>query len=321
MYKRKFGTKFFKNTDEKTKELIYKKVSKKKNDNRSIPDRFDCRIQWPGKIGKPLDQGNCESCWAFSTLQAFSDRLRIKKNYLMENIQFQGKTIKNTLSPYYLTACNFCSLNKNIPEKYMNIGFSESEICDMSCTGGYVPHAQLYLNVHGVITLHDDPLKNYNYREYNDKVCMVNNGVPIYKSSEFYPVISNMYPIHQRQIDQNVRDMQLEIMENGPIVAGYVVYENHLSGFNKNGSSAFTNNGLYYNIEGDKEDDNGVDGHAVCIIGWGEEYVSEIDENIPYWICRNSYASPDCPSTDKYFRIIRGINFCDIESEVWASNP
>ena len=321
MSEKKFGTKFTRNLNEKAKKLIYRRVSKKKNKNVSIPDRFDSRIQWPGKIGKPLDQGNCESCWAFSTLQAFSDRVRIKNNMLMNDIDFQGKKIKDTLSPYYLTACNFCSMNEEIPEKYMNIGFSEKEICDMSCTGGYVPHAQLYLNVHGVIPLSDDPLRNYDYNSYRNKVCPNNEYMVVYKSSEFYPVISHQYPKHQKHIDDNVKNMQLEIMENGPIVSGYVVYENHLDGFNKNGSSAFTKNGLYYNIEGGKEDGNGVDGHAICIIGWGDEYVSEIDKTVPYWICRNSYASKNCLPTDEYFRMPRGFNFCDIESEVWASIP
>jgi len=46
----------------------------------TVPESFDAFERWPecaGVIGTINDQSNCGNCWAFSTGQAFSDRLCI----------------------------------------------------------------------------------------------------------------------------------------------------------------------------------------------------------------------------------------------------
>ena len=44
--------------------------------SNAVPDTFDCREQWSG-ICTVRDQGNCGSCWAFSTTSMFTDRKTI----------------------------------------------------------------------------------------------------------------------------------------------------------------------------------------------------------------------------------------------------
>ncbi|VDO48983.1 unnamed protein product [Haemonchus placei] len=51
-------------------------------------------------------------------------------------------------------------------------------------------------------------------------------------------------------------------------------------------------------------------GHAVKIIGWGTEH------GVPYWLIANSWHSDW--GEDGYFRMVRGINDCGIETNVVA---
>lgn len=37
------------------------------NGNDHLPSYFNAADKWPGKIHEPLDQGNCNASWAFST--------------------------------------------------------------------------------------------------------------------------------------------------------------------------------------------------------------------------------------------------------------
>jgi len=37
------------------------------NGNDHLPSNFNAVTKWPGKIHEPLDQGNCNASWAFST--------------------------------------------------------------------------------------------------------------------------------------------------------------------------------------------------------------------------------------------------------------
>ncbi len=54
-------------------------------------------FDWGDYIPKPIEQGDCGSCYLISTLQMLESRIRIKYN----------KTV--TLSTGYLIDCNFYS--------------------------------------------------------------------------------------------------------------------------------------------------------------------------------------------------------------------
>src|SRR3989338_9301792 len=94
-------------------------------------------------------------------------------------------------------------------------------------------------------------------------------------------------------------------MNNGTVTASLVYY------------SSF--NDITTDIVFDSHVSNGISGgHSIVIIGWGVGY--NINNNlVPYWLCRNSYGTNI--QKDGHFKILRGSNFCRIESDVWTVTP
>jgi len=92
--------------------------------------------------------------------------------------------------------------------------------------------------------------------------------------------------------------MKTELAKNGPFEVAFHVYEDFMS----------YSSGIYYHTSGGFEG-----GHAVKLIGYGEE------NGMKYWICANSWDRDW--GEQGYFRIRRGTNECDIESQAWAGIP
>ncbi|KAF6199518.1 hypothetical protein GE061_007544 [Apolygus lucorum] len=79
-------------------------------------------------------------------------------------------------------------------------------------------------------------------------------------------------------------------MKNGPIVAGFVMYEDFL----------FYKSGVYQHVGGKP-----LAGHAVRVLGWGTE------DSTPYWLVANSW-NRDW-GDQGLFKIKRGSNECEFE--------
>lgn len=235
---------------------------------QQLPIEFDCRVEWNGTISNPLDQGSCDGCWSYSTCLALSDRLRINrssKDLFLKIRDEDGSFILNSLSPTYMINNNLCDTVRGIDNKF----------CKMGCGGGFIEYGLKYLSMRGTATLKDEM-----EGEINPK---------LYKLSKMYKIGGN------KGIPAWVL-ISLDIMNNGPVVAGFNAYDNYDDEkFDK-----------YYNkIEG-KELFN----HAISIIGW-KDY-----RNKSYWICRNSYGRDYMDNG--YFYMLRGVNFCNIENDVWG---
>lgn len=67
--------------------------------------------------------------------------------------------------------------------------------------------------------------------------------------------------------------------------------------------------GVYQHVKGNK-----VGGHAVKLLGWGTE------NNTDFWWCANSW-NTDWGGYGGFFKIKRGTNECNIESDVVAGKP
>ena len=101
-------------------------------------------------------------------------------------------------------------------------------------------------------------------------------------------------------MSDSIEQKQLEILKNGPIVMGFTVYDDfqncyQLGVYQSTLSSTFSGE---------------APGHAVKVIGWGEE------NGVPYWLAANSWG-PDW-GDGGFFKIRRGTNECGIESYLIA---
>lgn len=81
-------------------------------------------------------------------------------------------------------------------------------------------------------------------------------------------------------------------MTNGPVEGSFTVYDDFYT----------YKSGVYKHTTGDFSG-----GHSIKIIGWG------VENGEKYWLCANSW---NTSWGDKgFFKILRGVNECDIENE------
>ena len=128
--------------------------------------------------------------------------------------------------------------------------------------------------------------------------CSDGTRLTPYKGKSYTKLVKAVPKINGQRVSvQNVMRIQTEIMTNGPVVATMKVYTDlyaYVSGVYRR---------VIRNLAG---------GHAITILGWG------VEAGTPYWLCSNTW-SKDW-GEDGYFKIRRGVNECDIESNVYSIN-
>jgi len=252
--------------------------------NQEIPENFDAREQWPDcpTIGEIRDQGGCGSCWAFGAVEAMSDRICIHS---------EGK-VNAHLSAENLVSCCYG--------------------CGFGCNGGFPGAAWSYWVKRGIVTG-----GNYNSSQgcqpyiiaacehHVDgdrppctegptpkcvKTCDADYTVP-YEEDLYYG--SSSY-----SVKKHVQDIQLEIMNNGPVEGALTVYEDFPT----------YKSGVYQHVHG-----KALGGHAIRILGWG------VEAGTPYWLIANSWNTDW--GDNGYIKILRGKDHCGIESQITAGLP
>ncbi|OZC10896.1 papain family cysteine protease [Onchocerca flexuosa] len=252
-----------------------------------IPESFDAREEWPecASLRNIRDQSSCGSCWAVAAVEAMSDRICIMS---------KGK-IQVTLSADDLLSC--------------------CKSCGFGCYGGNPMAAWKYWVSNGIVTgsnytnhsgcrpypfppcehhnnkTHYEPCKHDLYPTPKcDKKCNKEYGKS-YKADKYYG--KETYTV-----ENDVKSIQKEIMTRGPVEVSFDVYTDFLN----------YAGGIYKHVAGSMGG-----GHAVKMLGWG------IDQGVPYWLAANSWNTDW--GEDGYFRIIRGIDECGIESGIVAGIP
>lgn len=272
-----------------------------KNPEFTVPTSFDSAAHWPQcakTIADIRDQSDCGCCWAFGAAEAASDRMCIATN-------------ASILVP--LSAQNMC--------------FCASWA---GCDGGQLGQAWDYIQSSGLVTGGQNkgigPFGNGYCSEFSLPHCHhhgpVGHGGDPYPSegSAGCPSVStspscptkcdadaksphNDFSSDKYSFKGQIQTMPSDadaiaqaIMQGGPVECAFTVYsdfENYVSGIYKHTSGTM------------------LGGHAVKIVGWGEE------GGVKYWKVANSW-NPYWGEKG-YFRIVRGTNECGIEDDVVAA--
>lgn len=287
-----------------------------------VPDEFDAREKWPDAITIPMEQGTCGSCWAFSSATAISDRFRISDpnnkelrtlvDYTPYGTRDITYRILNNLDPYELVYCDLCGLSEEeFPDTAEYLGGADGE-CDQGCEGGYITHVYRYIKDNGISAIlcnkpscdpavTDCPCTRNNTQcatfdcvgtdcrcingstDPRDSKCtnlsvvaplqpVVDTVKKVYKPKDVYAVVSpNDTP------DVRRRKIQEDVFQYGPVTVGFTVYQSFYDFFTINPDGIYTRQ--LGGIAGDRK----LGGHAVDIIGWGNNPTF-------HWIIRNSWS-------------------------------
>jgi cathepsin B len=248
--------------------------------NTEIPTSFDAREQWPSCTGmaEVKDQSACGSCWAFGSADSFQDRACVAT----------GKDVRYSADD--TAFCSNAGMGCNGGNSAWNWFVSSGVV-----TGGLYqdtsfcrPYSFAPCAHHVPATSKYPACPSGEYQGTCSRSCISEYGGS-YSSDKLHA--SSAYSV------RGVQNIQNELMTKGPLYVAFTVYSDfptYKSGVYRRTSSSV------------------LGGHAVEVMGWGEE------SGTPYWLVKNSWNEQW--GDGGFFKILRGSNECGIESSVSAGD-
>jgi len=173
-------------------------------------------------------------------------------------------------------------ITSHTPDVELNLSEQALVSCDgnnFGCRGGYLDRAMSYLQTTGI------PLES---------AAPYSSGETGTAAACAAPMQQNTYRVTGfEHIEPSVDSIKRALIQYGPLVAQYVIYEDFM----------LYESGVYSHLDGYIE---GI--HAITIVGYDDAEQS--------WIVKNTWG-PEW-GENGYFRIRAGTNECEIEEDVYA---
>jgi cathepsin B len=277
----------------------------------SIPKTFAGNIVWSQYLSQIINQGNCGNCWAISTSKCLSDRF---------NIFCLGQRLVR-FSSYELTICESVLSDRPPYDKDVLSQVNLAAHSTRACYGNSIISALKHLYIYGIVE----------YKCFTDSI-QARNGI---KQMQSFSQIGDLPQcesilgldydrcanedtaarffrcMNYYSLESDPESIKKEIYKFGPVIGGFMIFDNFLN--NYDGKT------IYMGPEksSDKKKMIPLGGHAIRIVGWGEEIVG--NENIEYWIIANSWGQDW--GMDGYFRMKIGIPECQLENNIYGLIP
>ncbi|XP_063825007.1 cathepsin B [Ostrinia nubilalis] len=252
----------------------------------SLPESFDPREKWPDcpTLNEIRDQGSCGSCWAFGAVEAMSDRYCTYSNGT-KHFHFSAEDL--------LSCCPICGLgcNGGMPSlaweywKHGGLVSGGNYNSSQGCKPYEIPPCEHHVPGNRLPCTGDDSKTPKCVR-----TCEKNYNVDFKKDKR--------YGKHVYTVRGGEDHMKAELFKFGPVEGAFTVYADLLS----------YKSGVYKHTQGDA-----LGGHAIKIMGWGEE------NGMKYWLIANSWNTDW--GDNGFFKILRGEDHCGIESSIVAGEP
>ena len=291
-----------------------------------LPEMFDGKTVWKKYLTPVQNQGTCGSCWAFASVSTLADRF---------NIQSQGK-LNIQLSPTKLVLCSFDNpiySVRNLSSNILDVTRRNVDTIKASaCYGNTLINAFKELYVYGTCTsdcipydsLVDSERKyQQNLQQYSspsqlplctsiagpiadmcsDFIINEKAGIESGTPQRFYRAYHIYVLAGTAKWGGSEKVLRQSIYNWGPITSAINVYEDFYEFDPKDNGEVYIWNG-----KGEQ-----IGGHAIEITGWG------VHKGTPYWQIKNSWGPTW--GEDGYFKILRGSNHCNIESNAISCLP
>lgn len=257
----------------------------------SAPDSFTGFQVWKDYLSPIRDQGNCGGCYAFAAVAALADCF---------NLRSFGK-LHLSLSAARVITCDLLNeWNKLIESPQISQSAMTEVYSKYGCGGNTLMEAWIFLYTYG--TNKEECFPDSILEKEN---CWIVSSVQYDRCIDYSPAVfyraQHVYAIAGVPADKgNESEIRKIIYKFGPVSTAMAIYSD------------------FYTFDTSKIYQRGASavrlgGHAVVIDGWGEE------NGVLFWWVRNSWGSKW--GINGYFKILRGQNHCDIESNVIAGIP
>jgi hypothetical protein len=308
MIQKKFGTILFSDSrcQKQANELQLDKTGMQKKNDINVPETFDGREIWKDYMN-PIDyQSSCISCWAFTSLFVLASRLAI---YTKGQYNFKFSVAKMIFQKNNLIWDKVKNeIISGIPFDYRT---KDKIIKVNTCSENSLLDAWQYLYSFGVP---EDRCVNDRSRidnAYSPNILFGDSydQCPVTKEEMIHHRVGGYYYVPgtvSKSVNfpsGNEANIRRDIYHWGPCTSAMRIFKDFLEW---DGVGIYKWDGFSEQVS--------ITGHSVVIIGWGEENGQK------YWIVRNSWG--DDWGVDKgYFKIVRGLNNCEIEENVFVGFP
>eukprot|EP01062_Namystynia_karyoxenos_P070356 TRINITY_DN65735_c0_g1_i1.p1 TRINITY_DN65735_c0_g1~~TRINITY_DN65735_c0_g1_i1.p1 ORF type:complete len:368 (+),score=102.89 TRINITY_DN65735_c0_g1_i1:74-1105(+) len=258
------------------------------DDASAVPDQFDARQHWPHckTISRVPDQSACNSDWAVAAASAMSDRVCVS----FGSSDTRARDVRVSAA-HLLTCCQFVPIGA----------------CGLGCIGGNSGPAWEYWTLSGIVTEQcvQYPFPSCKHPGGKGSLSPCRNDS--YPTPACPRTCSSGEALSSQRTTGNTsyyvsgeEGFKRELRQRGPFEVSLTVYADFLT----------YRSGVFQHVAGAE-----IKTQSVRLIGWGNDFLT----GNAYWLLVNSWNTQW--GDGGYFKILRGVNECGIESRGVAGLP